>query len=562
MIRALPAALALLFSAAPAVAAKPVLDSVVPAAGAPGTAVLLESADIHVGSAYAVTVGERFQALVATEEGRVRATVPAQLCAATYPVSLNAAGQRSNAIPFTVSGGAAGCNYGCAEVVPDFQYLCTYRPVDAARNDVLFLQSSDNRIYAADADAPGSTPDPVLDPFTETGWQPLAATVDPSGERMIVARRKSNCATQAPGPGLSCSYGRETAWLAHHWVGDPNDPGDDRWVHINLAKAYGLNSHALYFATWLHERRVLVPILILPPDAGWVSDPAAFNHRILSIEFSASGFPTRIAPYAPAALARSACFTGRVHAQLSETATSCTAGQRIVFTRRCWDDPDPSAWTWWNSTDPDGPAARCNANLPQYAAPILRSYVAELDASCEPTHSFEELVPLREPPRDALHRRMGVAPEWGDLGPVLSPDGQWAAVTTLTGNPNADPNDACQGFAYNLSNLSDPLSGNAARRLQVCAIDPTDSSCEGPDDAMQELGALLSPPENQARPNFATLGGALSLLTTWQWSQVSGGTLRDLSRLDFESGPAAFVPLGFGSGALSAEAIPRAAPDP
>jgi hypothetical protein len=375
---------------------------------------------------------------------------------------------------------------------------------------------------------------------------------------MLAVRRKSSCPSSAPGSGLACSYGRNVLWLALHWPGSPSDPDDDFWLHLNLAPAYGLNSQVLNHPSWLHGRLALASLVTRPSDQGWI--PASeFLPQIYAIRLNAEGFPTGVAPYAAAALQRAACLTGRIQSTPSSLADACSAGQRIVFTRRCEDEPDPSAWTWWNSTSYDVAGDRCVADEAQRRIPILRTYVADLDASCEPTAPFESLVPVREPPRDGLHRQMGHTPEWGDMEPSLSPDGRFVAVTTTTGNPTGDPNAACLGFYYNLADATRPDSGTSARRVHVCELE-ADRSCAGPDDAMTAIGALLAPPESQLRPGFVRSGSAIPLVFQRQWSQLGAPRVWDLVRVDWQSDPGAMTPLSFAPNAAAPEALPKPGP--
>jgi hypothetical protein len=547
-------------SIAGAAPAGPLLTSIHPASGAAGTIVALTSPDLVAGSSYVVMVGVRGQTAVASTTGMLSVRIPADACQAREPVAFYASGSRSNSLPFEITSGPIGCRQGCVEVVRDRQYHCTHRAIDPTRHDVISASITDNRQYAADASDPTAPAVPVLDSFFEYGWATITASAAPGGDAFLVTRRHRFCPASTPGPGLTCSYGRDTLWLAWHWRGDPLDPDDDRWVHLNLAPIYGRNGQAMLHMTWLHERLALASLLVRGDTERWVSAPTQFAHQIHAIELGANGLPVRIAPFAPAELARSACFTGRTHAQPSVHADACTPGQRLAFTRRCFDEPDPGAWSWWNSTHYHEPAERCVAGLPQFAIPVLRSYVTELDGSCRPTRSFESMRALREPGRDALLRQVGHAPEWGDMEPAISADGRYAAVATLTGNPFGDPDNACAGFAYVLTDPADPYSGNAARRIHVCEIDDADLSCVGAGDEMVAVETSLSPPESTSRAGFVWSGARPSLIVSRQWSQSGAPPIRDVMRLDFLDGLDAWVPLPWGSHRMAPEVIPPSAP--
>jgi hypothetical protein len=545
-----------------AVGAAPVIDAVAPANGPAGATVAITSADVQAGSSYFVFFGLAAVPATATEAGRLQVAVPSNLCAATYPVALIDSGVRSNTLAFQVTAAQTSpCSSACLSIVTDRVVVCPYRTADPVRHDLVFVGANDGRVYAAASSEPDLAADPVIDPLLDLDWQTISAVPAPGGERLLVVRRKRSCPTDAPGPGLACSYGRPTLWLALHWVGNPADPGDDFWVHLNLAPAYGLNSSVLAHPSWLHGRLALASVLVRPDDQPFVSDPTTYTPQIWRFALNADGFPSQIGPFAPAQLQRTACFTGRTQASQSASADACTAGQRLVFTRRCYDEPDGDGWTWWNSTSYDAQAARCVSTLSQQRVPILRTYVAELDASCTPTRVFEDMQPVRQPPRDGLHRQMGVTPEWGDMEPALSADGSLVALTTTTGIPLGDPANACLGFYYNLGDPAVPTSGASGRRVHVCALDPSDLTCAGPDDAMQPLGVTLSPPESQLRPGFVRVGGADSVVLNRQWSQTGSPRRWDLVRIDRAIGPDAIVPLSFAPQAAAPEVL-HPAPSP
>jgi hypothetical protein len=95
-----------------------------------------------------------------------------------------------------------------------------------------------------------------------------------------------------------------------------------------------------------------------------------------------------------------------------------------------------------------------------------------------------------------------------------------------------------------------------ARRMHVCAFAP-DGTCSGPADAMTPIGVLLQPPESQLRAGFVRVGGAYSPVLGRQWGQLGQPLLRDLERVDFQTGPDAIVPLAWGANGVAPEVIPR-----
>jgi hypothetical protein len=457
------------------------------------------------------------------------------------------------------AGVAIGGESPCVEVVPNDEVHCPYHAVPAGDN-VLFLDLDDGAIRSASSDRPDEpSGHVVLDPFFELGWTPGPATVSPDGERLLVARTKPSCPgwTGAPGPGLPCSYGRPTLWLAQHATRDVADPTDDLWVHINLTRRLlGRNSEIHGWTTWVHRDLALFNAVVFPDDGGWYQRQEENAAQIYAVGFAGPGIVT-IQPYAPAQLWRTDCLTGRVSAQPPREGDRCFAGQRVSFVRRCYDEPNlDHGWAWSNTRRNDGTGGPCRLDRTAMQVPVLRVYVVELDDTCAPTRAFEEIEPVRDPPDGPFNRQMGVVPEWGDMLAGISPDGEWVAFATNTGDPAGDGDDNCAGFTIDLSDPGDPLSGQSLRWTHVCRL-AGDLTCEAEASA---IGVeFAAPPESTPLPSFlggSFLSGAGLVYSRSRRHAVEPAVL-DVMRLDLWRGPEARVPLVFGRHATAITPIVR-----
>ena len=459
--------------------------------------------------------------------------------------------------------GAASLAAQCVEVVPDDEIHCEYHPV-LPKNDVVFLSLDDGTLRSARAAFPSETDSQlVLDPFFELGWTPGVSTVSADGERLLVSRTKPSCPRWSgiPGPGLDCSYGRPTLWLAEHYVGDPEDPVDDRWIHTNLTRRLlGRNSEIHGWTTWLHSDLALFNAMVFPDDGGWYCGPPSgciqeFNAaQMYAVRFS-DGEIT-VEPFAPAAMWRESCLTGRINAQPSIYDDRCFDGQRVAIARRCYDEPDlEHGWAWFNTTNADGTGEMCRADGAVFQVPVLRVFVVELDATCEPMIGSEELVPVRQPPDDPRFRQMGMVPEWGDMMPAISSDGEFVAVATNTGDPDGDLSDNCAGFRLNLRDVEDPMSGASLRWIHVCRL-RDDLRCAG--EALP-VGVEQTPPEASVLPGFVDIAGLAppSLVYTREWGSSGQARQNDIARVDYGVDHEEPIPLEFGRNAIGAEPIRR-----
>jgi len=444
----------------------------------------------------------------------------------------------------------------CREARPDDEIHCPYHPIDPDRHNVVFASLDDDSIRAADVrKARSATSDLILDPLlADFGWTALATAVAPDLQRALVMRFKPACPPYTggpPHPGLECSYGRVTLWLAYHEPRDPADPHDDEWVHVNLAhRGLGRNSEAHGWSTWLHRDLALFNALALPDDGGWPTRPEENVTQIYAVRFAPGG-GFAVEPYAPDLLWRPDCLTGRVNAQPPVEPDRCFDGQRVSFVRRCYSEPvRPESWAWWNTASADGTGGECIAGPGSALVPVLRTYVMELDAGCRPKRSFAEMTPAHEPNPGPVYRMMGVGAEWGDMLSAISPDGRQLAMATNMGD-RRDLSDNCRGFKINLEDRVNPLSGEANRSTHVCALDANLRCRQEP----LRVRSLLFPPESTPLPGFVDVrlpGGATRMLVfSRRWSQAGQPPIEDIARVDLRFGPAAVVPLTFGRHAVA-----------
>lgn len=473
-----------------------------------------------------------------------------------------AASSRAALTLLLVVGGPAAGAAQCVEVVPGDEYHCRFHAIDPD-NNVVFLDLSDGTIRAANVSRPDDpTAGVVLDPLIQFGWTSGPSSVSPDRERILVGRMRLNCPpyTNGPGPGLDCSYGRPTLWLAQHAVLDPDDPDDDLWVHVNLTRRLlGRNSEIHGWSAWLHRDLALFNAVVFPERDGWYGGPDGYDQaanaaQIYAVRFLDDG-AIAIERYAPEQLWRDQCLTGRVVAQPPRELDRCFDGQRVSIVRRCYDEPDlVHGWAWFNTARADGMGGPCRVDSPVVEVPVLRTYVLEVDSNCVPTADFEDLVPVRQPPDGAVYRQMGIIPEWGDMQSAVSSDGRWIAVATNMGDPEGDLEDNCAGFGLNLMDPGNPLSGAALRWTHVCELGP-DLSCVG--DAVP-VGVELHPPESTAFPGFVLVpkAGLSTLVFTREWGTLGEPPGRDVQRLDFHVGPDARHPLAFGANATGIAPIP------
>lgn len=406
----------------------------------------------------------------------------------------------------------------CVEVVADREVRCPYHAIPLG-HDAVFLDLSSGAILSADLDDLGASPSLVLDPFQELGWSPGVTFFSPDREHAIVARGRNGCTE------LQCSFGRPTPWLAYRDA--------DEWVHINLAHlGLGANSEIHGWSTWVHGGLALFNGLVRADDAGWVGSQEENTTQIYAASFvPGQEGSVAVEAFAPDAAWRDSCLTGRLSAQPG-FADGCFDGQRMTVVRRCYDEPDTDAtWSWWNTRNADGSGGTC-ISAPSMRVPVLRTHAVELDASCTPKLPFESWAVVHEPDDGPFSRMMGVTPEWGEMLSSISSDGSSVVVGRNTADWNGDPTDHCGGFALNLTDTSDPLSGNANRNAHVCELGPDLRCIREPIRVATEL----LPPENIVLGEFTEVGGEPWLLFTIEHGALGQPRINRIGAIDLGVG--------------------------
>jgi TolB protein len=150
---------------------------------------------------------------------------------------------------------------------------------------------------------------------------------------------------------------------------------------------------------------------------------------------------------------------------------------------------------------------------------------------------------------------MGMVPEWGDMMPAISSDGEFVAVATNTGDPDGDLSDNCAGFRLNLRDVEDPMSGASLRWIHVCRL-RDDLRCAG--EALP-VGVEQTPPEASVLPGFVDIAGLAppSLVYTREWGSSGQARQNDIARVDYGVDHEEPIPLEFGRNAIGAEPIRR-----
>ena len=411
----------------------------------------------------------------------------------------------------------------CVEVIPDVQYQCPGAGLVVGKHTVTYVDMSVDNVMAANPSAPDQAGDVIISTgklYSQFSWATSVSTASPNLQYITSARMKQNCSA------LSCSFGRITLWL------DSWDPTTNTWTLTNMAPVYGLNSEAHGWSTWLHGTAALFNALVWPTSTGWVVSQSDNAAQIYNLTIDSGGKVT-LAEFAPAKLHDPNCLTGRVSAMPNLAENACFDGQRIAFERRCYQGEAVTAF--WNNTQYDGSGGACLPNAPSdMQVPILRVYVAELDANCVPKKSWASggLLPVHEPATDNIYRQIGNTPEWGEMIPAISPDGNYVGVSTLMGpSSNAD---SCTGFRYGLQDVNDQHSGGQIRILHWCPLERDNATgqitCSHPMTALNPGG--FNPPEATTIPTFYSSGGAMTVLFSRYWAQYQQGPVMNIMQND------------------------------
>ncbi len=427
----------------------------------------------------------------------------------------------------------------CVEVAANREVRCPYQAIPAG-HDAVFLDARDGAIVSVDLDDLAASPTRVLEPFQELGWSPGPTFFSPDREHAIVARGRGGCTS------LDCSFGRLTPWLAYR--------DGDEWVHLNLVyHGFGANSEIHGWSTWPHGGLAVFNGLVRNDDAGWVNSQEENTTQIYAARFTpGEERSVTVAPFARDQAWRDTCLTGRLSAQPG-FADGCFDGQRMTIVRRCYDEPDTDAtWSWWNTQKADGSGGTCKPG-PSIRVPVLRTYAVELDASCAPKAPFESWSVVHEPDHGPFSRMMGVTPEWGEMLSSISSDGLSVVVGRNTADWNGAPNDHCGGFRLNLTDTTEPLSGNANRSAHVCDLGAALRCIDEP----VRIATELSPPENLVLGEFTRVGGKRWLLFTVEHGALGQPRITRIGAIDLDvgTGAEARVVLPFGNPGMAFTAL-------
>ena len=347
----------------------------------------------------------------------------------------------------------------CQEITPDAEYRCPYASF-AADDQIIFSRGA--AVFAAPLLASERAHAMVAAP---PQWEVSKVSASPNHQRLLLGMHKPGCPPDTAGSqGLSCSFGRGTMWSVTRDPGNPKTLADDAWVLRNLAPTYGRNADAYEWSSWLSNRYALFTALIRPEgQLLYTTDQSSNTAQVYQMDFQ-SATTVRVQPWAKKQLYRATCLTGRVTGSAPSAQSTCVPGQRVVLTHRCYNETNTGAsHAWWNTLAMDGGGGKCQSSLPSWEVPVLRTYVVELNAQCLPTQSIESVAPVRPPPTDPPCRHMGALPEWGDMQPTISADGQWAAFVGNRGFDDAPAEDNCEAFHY---------GGNGAPRVWYCRLGP------------------------------------------------------------------------------------------
>ncbi len=428
----------------------------------------------------------------------------------------------------------------CRIVAQNVEIRCPYHAIDGDRHTITYTDLTDGAVRMADALATNNQSKILNDPLQPLGWATQVTVVSPGLNRALTAKQRVNCASQ-----IDCLT---SMWYVYHDERNAG-PDDDEWVHINLS-SLGLASpyEAHGWSTWLNNDLALFNALAAPNGTGWITEQEENTPQIYALRISGS---PRVELFAPDKLENQNCLTGRVNAQPPRQADQCFDGQRLSIVRRCYDEPVTSAAYSRHNTRlvNDASSGACIPG-PQQNVPVLRTFVVELNAFCEPKQHFADLTPAHEPATSPEHRAMGATPEWGEMLSAISDDGRFLALGVNRVDPDLVMNEECAGFQHNLTDTNNELSGNATRHTHVCELNDQ-LTCAG---APVAIPTEFAPIEDLAVPGFlpGTGAGDYSVLLNRVFAPIGGDRLSDIVRADSIAGntDVAPLPLGPATGAM------------
>ena len=359
----------------------------------------------------------------------------------------------------------------CSAVQPDQVYRC---PSQALSSSAEFLyiraDASGGRMLYAGGLQPGLADAYV---FAEpAGWRIETASISPARKIVLVTMHRPDCPAAWPNAnGAACSWGRNTLWAGFLKQGATGK----YYELVNLAAYYGRNSHVVGWHTWLTTKKALFNAKIVPDGVDINPDPARGTGFAYTIDFEYDAANFRVASlnlWGGNLINSDRCFVGRMHASMPAAGfgPTCAAGQKVVFARRCYDDPvGPQNFSWYNTVNYDGSGGLCRpealAGAPQFV-PAFKNYVVQVDSACNPI-AFDRNAPIRPPDYTGRYRHMGSNPEWGDGQPTISLDGKLVAFWSRKSSSASSTTSNCAA----LESEDGTTLGNGADRVRVCTLD-------------------------------------------------------------------------------------------
>jgi hypothetical protein len=385
---------------------------------------------------------------------------------------------------------------GCRTIQKDQLYRCPSQALPASA-ELLYMKavSSGKAVYAGSL-AGTSLSDAYV--FAEPeGWSIETASISPSRTIVLVTMRRPDCTSEWPNTaGTSCSWGRHVLWagsLKHDSL------QGTYYELVNLAAYYGRNSHIVGWHTWLTTKKALFNAKIVADGVTIDPDPQHGTGFAYTLDFEVSATSLVVSGlklWGGNLVNSERCFVGRMHASMppSGFGTACAAGQKVVFARRCYDDPvGPENFSWFNTVNYDGTGGLCKPESvagPANLVPAFKNYVVDVDSACNPL-AFDRNAPIRVPDYTGRYRHMGSNPEWGDGQPTISLDGKLVAFWSRKSSSASNTINNCAA----LESEDGTTLGNGADRVRVCVL-----------GAQNTCSALVSLPE-PTNPWF-TQGGA------------------------------------------------------
>lgn len=366
------------------------------------------------------------------------------------------------------------------------EYLCPYNPVTLSGG---FLSTNGLTVF----EIRGETKNPILK--VPAGYNVSRTSVAPNKRRLLLTMGRQACdADRSTMAGAPCSYGNEQVWVA---LKQQHEQYGEVYRLKNLAPLYGLNSDIHGWTSWASNNHAFFNGAAVQPG-----ETMNFEDAPAWVATFRSDQDITVEHFGGEMLDAPECLTGRVFPSQPADREGCVDGQRVVFARRCKNIPvSDQNWAMYNAKNNDGTGDACLSGQGRQLVPVLKVYALELDANCRPKQKFDAAHPITEPRADGLYRHMGVGPEWGNMQPTISPDGEFVAYVARKGFDSHNPDDACEA-------LNDPLNGfgkgDGASRVFVCHLG-SDLKCQ----ATIQLTDKLKDFENQGQPFFHVENGQM-----------------------------------------------------